>query len=454
MRLITALRYYKADQPEVREIKQQISLLEARKKRLPPTVRSGQTFQQNSHRKALESQLDTLRVQERGLLAQVGRLRGQHENAQMQLVAFPAWETTYQQLQRDRDRMQESQRDFHKELRHLRLREQAVGPPARLHSEAGLPNSPIRPRMKLNLLVAAALGLIFGVGMACLREMMDDRLYTSQQAEQLLGLPILGRVPIFPRRAPALIPVYRESTVKDSFRRLRAGLAIAGSAEPIQSLMVTSATSGEGKSTTAANLAVAAALQGQRVILVDTDLRNPSLSPFFGVRTEPGVSNVLLDGCPISDALHITDVPGLLLLPAGPPVQNAAELLAGPRMATLVQNLQELADLVILDTPPCLPVADAEVLGTRVDASLLVVGLGRTQKDAVRMAQELLDQSQVRLMGAVLNRMKANDRGYYYRYGVREAAPEGSLPAPMTALVRHPSSSTRSNGSGWEENET
>src|SRR5439155_8126599 len=136
---------------------------------------------------------------------------------------------------------------------------------------------------------------------------------------------------------------------------------------------------------------------------VDADLRNPTLHPLLGLPSKPGLSDVLAGEVSISAALHPTSVSDLLLLPAGSPVSNAAELLAGPRMEELVQDLSALADLVIFDTPPCLPVADAEVLGARVDAAVMVIGLGRTEKEAVRMARELLDQAHVRLLGAVMN---------------------------------------------------
>src|SRR5207244_12924117 len=122
---------------------------------------------------------------------------------------------------------------------------------------------------------------------------------------------------------------------KGGYRRLRAGISFAAGSDPIRSLMVTSATAGEGKSTTAANLALAATLQGKSVILVDADMRNPSLHPLIGVPCGPGLSDVLAGDLPISTALHPTDIPHLLLLPAGSIAPDAAELLAGPGVADL-----------------------------------------------------------------------------------------------------------------------
>jgi polysaccharide biosynthesis transport protein len=321
------------------------------------------------------------------------------------------------------------------QLRELRIWEQAQGVTAFMLSPAGLPSSPVSPRPVRNLMVAALLGLIAGIGIACLREMMDDRVHSAEEAERLVGLPILGRIPTFPARTPLLISEHGDSPVKESYRRLRAGISFAGNPHPIGSLLVTSATAGEGKSTTAANLAVAAALQGRRVILVDADLRGPSLPSLFNLRADCGLSEVLTDEIPLSKALHLTDIQDLLWLPAGSPVPKTAELLSGPRMTKLLEELRGLADLVILDTPPCLPVTDAEVLGSRVDGAILVVGLGQTDKTAVRMAQQLLEQAQVNLLGVVLNRVKPGDHGYYYRYRPRTSTSAAGLKPAHPALL-------------------
>jgi capsular exopolysaccharide synthesis family protein len=165
------------------------------------------------------------------------------------------------------------------------------------------------------------------------------------------------------------------------------------------------------------------------------------LSRLFGLPSEPGLGDVLEGSASVNIALQPTGIRDLLLMPAGAAIPDAAERLAGPQMADLLEELSGLADLVILDTPPCVPIADAEVIGARVDAAVLVVGLGRTDKNAVRMARELLDQAHVRLLGAVMNRMKSGDHGYYYRYGYgdRRAARNGaeapSLQAATTAVV-------------------
>jgi succinoglycan biosynthesis transport protein ExoP len=448
---ISLLEHLKPDQPEVRTLDAQIARLRQRLAKQPLTVTSGQVWNANPQRAALMTQLNTYESQASGLEPQVKRLRGQRQAAENRLVTFPAWETRLAQLQRDRDQAQENQNSLNIRLRDLRIMEQAQADPASLMTEASLPHSPVRPQRSLNLLVAAALGLIFGVGAACMREMMDDRVLSPDDVERVVGLPILGRVPTFPRRAPMLISGHGESPAKESYRRLRAGISFATRADAVRSLMVTSATPGEGKSTTAANLALAATLQGKRVILVDADMRNPSLHPLVGVSASPGLSDLLMGEVSLSEALHETSVPHLRLLPAGTPGPHAAELLAGPRMEALVQELADLADLVIFDSPPCLPVSDAEVLGSRVDAAVMVIGLGRTEKEAVRMARELLDQAHVRLLGAVMNRMKPGDQGYYYRYGSAYSGAAGRLQAASTATAVVPRSREALAGTAQED---
>jgi succinoglycan biosynthesis transport protein ExoP len=431
---ISLLRTLKPGEPEVREVDDQIRRLKDRLAKQPATVVGAVAWQPSAARSALQSQLEGLQTQVRGLEPQVALLRRQHRNAQERLSAFPAQETTLVKLERRRDELQEAQKTLSGQLRDLVLSEQAQTVGARPLALATLPGAPVRPRTVMNMLVASMLGLVFGIGAACLREMTDGRVQTADEAERLLGLPILGRVPIFAPGTPRLISPQGESPAKESYRRLRAGIAFASQSESVRSLLVTSATAGEGKSTTAANLAMAAALQGRRVILVDADLRDPSLDPLFGVSHQPGLSEVLCGSISTSEALQPTGVPELMLLPAGSPVSNVAELLAGPRMTELIQELSAQADLVILDTPPCLPVADAEVLGNQVDATVLVVGLGRTDKQAVRMARELLDQAHVRLVGAVLNRMKPGDHGYYYRYR-SPAVPSAVSPGAATPVL-------------------
>lgn len=433
---ITLMRLYKPDQPEVVEVDQQINQLKARLNGLPPTVTSGVNWTTNPQRAALQGQLSGFEVQARGLQPAVARLRQQHRQAQELLRSFPSWDTQLAQLQRVRERAESTHKALNDRWRDLRIQEQAQGISARVLSRAQPPGSPVTPRPMLNLLVAGALGLICGVGAACLREMLDDRIHSAEDGERAAGLPVLGRVPNLRQRGALLEAAQAESPLKESYRRLRARISLASSREPLRSLMVTSAAPGEGKSTTAANLAASAAQQGRCVILVDADMRHPSLAAMFGAASEPGLSDVLRGDRPLSEALQMTKLPNLMLLPAGSASTDAAELLAGPRFQELLSEMGGLADLIILDTPPCLPIADAEVMGTRVDAAVLVVGIGRTDKEAVRQARDLLDQAQVRVLGAVLNRMKPGDQGYYYRYRPRPGAAEPALqPAPAAAAA-------------------
>jgi polysaccharide biosynthesis transport protein len=432
---ITLLRTLRPTEPEVQAVDRQIARLRRELARLPRTVRNEVTWLPNPARATLQGQLDALGVQMRGLEPQVRRLQAQYNAAQLRLTVFPAWESRLLQLQRERDQAQEHFKALSNQHRELQIQEQAAVVPAQPLTRAGLPGSPVRPQPTLNLLAAAALGLVFGIGAACLREMTDSHLHAAEEAERIMGLPILGRVPTFPRRTPQLIPAHGESLVKDSYRRLRFRIMCAPATERVRTLMITSAAAHEGKSTNAVNLALAVALQGRRVILVDADLRDPSLSALLGVEPRVGLTEVLAGEVSLLDALYPTETEHLLLVPAGMPRSNAPELLAGPRLPELVQQLSKLADLVVFDSPPCLPVADAEVLGAQVDAAVLVVGLGRAQKGAVRMARALLDQAGVRVLGGILNRVRPGDQGYSYDYHSLRSGASLGVPAGPAALA-------------------
>jgi polysaccharide biosynthesis transport protein len=181
---------------------------------------------------------------------------------------------------------------------------------------------------------------------------------------------------------------------------------------------VTSTAPGEGKSVTASNLAVAMALDGRRVIVVDADLRRPTLHEKFDMEQRPGLTNVLVGHTSLDDAIKQTDVQGLFLLPAGPLPPNPAELLNSQAMRQLVEGLKERADVVIFDSPPFLATADAQVLAAMADGVLYVVQFGEAKKSAVRHAVDLLNQAHAKVLGVVFNKIDLTSRrdDYYYGY--------------------------------------
>lgn len=204
------------------------------------------------------------------------------------------------------------------------------------------------------------------------------------------------------------------SPVSEAYRTLRTNLSFSGLDTPIRSLVVTSPAPDEGKSTTIANLAVTMAQGGKRTILVDCDLRRPGLHELFGLRPEPGLTNLLLEqnGEPF---LQDCGVEGLQLLASGPLPPNPADLLGSMKIDSLLELLTSKADIVLLDAPPVIAVTDATVLGAKVDGVLLVIRAGKTKREHAERAKELLEKANVRIVGAALtNAPKESGLGSYY----------------------------------------
>lgn len=204
------------------------------------------------------------------------------------------------------------------------------------------------------------------------------------------------------------------SPVSEAYRSLRTNLSFYSLDDPIQTLVVVSPAEDKHQSETVANLAVSMAQSGKRTILVDCDLRRPSLHTIFDVKAEPGLTNVILED---SDALPLQDtgVENLRLLPSGTQPPNPADLLGSKKVDNLIATLQEQADIILFDAPPVTAVTDAAVLGAKVDGVLLVINAGKTKRDHAERAKSLLETAKVRIIGATLiNAPKDSTVGSYY----------------------------------------
>jgi len=207
--------------------------------------------------------------------------------------------------------------------------------------------------------------------------------------------------------------------VAEQYRTIRTNIQFSDTEQDIKSIMLTSTGPGEGKSTTASNLASVYAQQGLRVLLIDADLRKPTAHYTFRLENHVGLTNVLTKQSTLGQAVQGTEVPELFLLTSGPIPPNPAELLASNNMTELLKEMKEEFDMVIFDTPPVLAVADAQILANQVDGSILVVSSGKTDKEAAVKAKELLLKANAKVLGAVLNNRKMEEGSdYYYYYGV------------------------------------
>ena len=205
------------------------------------------------------------------------------------------------------------------------------------------------------------------------------------------------------------------SPISEAYRTLRTNLEFTSLDKPLRSMVVTSAAPEEGKSTTLANLAVTIAQSGKKVILVDCDLRRPSLHNFFNARNTPGFTDMMRDDSLMSKPpLQETGVANLSLLSSGTIPPNPAELIASRKMNQLITALQSQADVVLFDAPPIIAVTDAALLATKVDAALLVISAGKTKRDHAKKAKALLEKVNAHLIGTVLNNVKGETSLYQY----------------------------------------
>ncbi|MDP9019428.1 MAG: polysaccharide biosynthesis tyrosine autokinase [Actinomycetota bacterium] len=284
------------------------------------------------------------------------------------------------------------------------------------------PEAPSRPQPVRTGLLALPVGLIFGIGLVFLFEYLDDSIRTKEDLQRATGagLPVLGLIPAVPwrDRAQAQVVTLEDPTspASEAYRSLRTSVQFLGLDQPLHCLQVTSGSPGEGKTTTVTNLALMLARAGDRpVVIVDCDLRRPRLHEFFSLPNEVGFTSVLLGEAPVSAALQcFGDEPGLSVLVSGPIPPDPSELLASRRTAEVLASLRADGGLVVLDTPPVLPVTDALVVSKWVDATLLVTASGTTTRRQVQRALELLNQVDAPVVGTVLNQAPVESTGYGY----------------------------------------
>ena len=328
---------------------------------------------------------------------------------------------------------------------------------AELVSEADTPTVPVSPKPKRDAMLGGFLGLLLGLGVAFLREQIDDRIRSRDELEAEIGLPVLAELPNDDLAAhePNRLAVIEQPLggLAEATRSLRTSVNFLAIEQPLHRIVVTSPGPGDGKSLVAASLAVAYAQAGHNTVLVSADLRKPRLAQMFGGVKSKGLTGVLADlaATPlpkptpakssngngngraktvttdayepvvpsevVQNALEATGVENLYLLPAGQTPPNSAELLGSSRMTEVLTELSQIADIVILDTPPLLAVTDAAVLAGKVDGILLVAAMDETHRGALRRAKAALATSPARVLGVVLNKVEGKHGYYNYGYG-------------------------------------
>lgn len=298
------------------------------------------------------------------------------------------------------------------------ITESEPGTRVRVAEHATPPADSVSPRITLNTTLASMLGLLVAAGLVALIGYLDDTVKNSEDVRGLTGKPALATIPLLQTRDGVEVAVSQRSPATESFRGLRTNLQFASVGRDMRSLVLTSARPGDGKTTTVANLGVVLAQGGQQVILVDADLRKPRLHKLFkGLTNRAGLTNVLISGPAVDlDALlQPTEIPGVRVLTTGPLPPNPPDLLNSSGMRALIAQLEQIADIVIIDSPPMV-VSDPLIVAGLVDGIVVVTLAGRARSGILTRMIEDLEPTGTPLFGIVVNQVDLAGEDYYYYY--------------------------------------
>jgi polysaccharide biosynthesis transport protein len=329
-----------------------------------------------------------------------------------------------EKFRQDADTNKRQYESVYKRLKDIELSGLLRTSNVRVLDEARPMLSPIRPNVPQGLMLGMALGLLLSLGLALLLEFLDSSITSQSEIEEYLGVTFLGFVPAV-KEANQGVDLHSfhepKSLISECIRAIRTNILFMSPDKPFRKMLVTSSSPQEGKSTTVINLAVAMAQSGNRVLVLDTDMRRPRLHKAFGVPNDLGVSSLVLGEGSIDDAVKATEVPSVFVLPCGPIPPNPAELLHTKAFADLLEELCKRYDRIILDSPPVGAVADAVVLATQVDGVMMVVKSGKTNRDMARRTVRALRDVNASIYGAVLNNVTLDSSKYgdYYGYAYK-----------------------------------
>jgi len=338
-------------------------------------------------------------------------------------------------LQQEADSSRALYEDLYTKLEESKLAEETQSSNVQVISEAFRPATPTFPRWRVNVILSILVGLILGAMLAFLRESLDETISTSLEVENLTHAPVIGIIPKFEPSVPSKIAKpdaatgeqtahqssvmgQRNSEAGEAYRELRTTIQLSQAGSPPRRLLVTSPLPGDGKSTTCYNLAAGFALLNKRVLLLDADMRKPSLHKRTGIRPSKGLSSILTS--PIDLESLVLPVPGvenLFFVGAGPLPPNPAELLTAPPFAHLIDVASEKYDMVIIDSPPALMVSDSSIISGSVDGVVIVACSGRSTRTALMRTLRNLRRHHAKILGVVLNMVNTKSSEYYYAYG-------------------------------------
>lgn len=361
--------------------------------------------------------------------ARISTLDNQLAELRNQTTRFPGLSATEKNLEGRVKSLQKIYDDLQQQYQLSRIEQSVDASTVQPIDMATVPQWPVSPNRKRDVMFAAVIGLMLGMLLAVLLDKLDNSVRSPDELRDQLELPVLGMIPAIRldgehQTTSAGAPLERlvthadpRSPVAEAYRSMRTNLAFARAHQDVRTIVLTSPGPADGKSTTVANLAITFAQQGQRTLLIDADLRRAVLDKTFGVPRSPGLTEVIIGSVPLVEAVNETQVPNLFVLGSGQFPPNPSELLGSSAMKEVLAAAKEQFDVVLFDTPPLLAVTDAAVLSTQVDGTILVVRMNSTAREAARRALSQLRAVHARVLGALLNDVRHKGAGYYGGYG-------------------------------------
>jgi polysaccharide biosynthesis transport protein len=397
-----------------------------------------------SARKALHDEirttLEAARLEYRQIVKAERNLQALLNETKTDAFSLNQYERDYLELKRTHDNNQRLYELVLKRLKDTGVTALLQVSNVRILDRARPAEKPVRPNVLQNLLLAVLLGLLGGVGLVFGAEYLDTSITTQDQIEEKLGLTFLGLIPSIPKNSdgsPQDLYVSRQpkSAVAECVRSVRTNLLFMSPEKPLKTILITSSGPQEGKTTTAASLAATMAISGNRTLLVDADMRRPRVHRIFGASNARGLSSLIVGEGALDEAVQVTEVPNLHILTCGPVPPNPAELLHASVFKALLSEMERKFDRVIIDSPPVGVVADAVVMATNVDGTLMVLKAGQTSRDLARRGARQLADVNARIFGAVLNDLDLENQKYgqyyyYYRYGYYYGDPKSRSARP------------------------
>jgi capsular exopolysaccharide synthesis family protein len=413
---------YAPGSPERAQVEKPLADLERQMKALSKNSVASSTRQRNPVLDDLLGRYASTRVDVLSAAARVAALEAQAADVEKELSLFPDRERRFNELQQRVDVLKETYDLLSQRYYSLLIEERGTVPGAQIVASAQPSSKPTSPNIPRNLTIGFILAAFFGVCAGLLADYFDNKMHRPEDVERYSGATTLSLIPEAESANGEDTNLYigKASPVHsfmESFRMLRNNISFVMPDRKLSAFAVTSSSMGEGKSTVSANIAIAMAMDRKRVLLVDCDLRKPTVHTKMKVSKDVGLTNVVRGFVSLEEAIQPTEWVGLDCLSAGPLPPDPTEFLNSERTHQVIQEARERYDVVILDSPPCIGLSDMQVISKLVDGVLLVVALERAPKQQLMATMRMLTQAGARVLGTAINRVGPTSQGYYGYYG-------------------------------------